>query len=282
MPTSLSKKTGPVEHREDELHLRHLHCDAHQDQGNCRFTQRARQPCPRAAPVESPRELQRAATVETRPSSPRQHPKIMLILRIATPPAGGSLARLIHVLATKKTKITNLSEPCGGCGGCWWLWWLWLWSWSNCGETTVFPDTPTGMSKPCPSTDSDPTSTISRDIDHQSLHTKGHVNDIVQTTKNCNCGSSAVSFTTALESWTGTTRTSTTLLMYCRRTSMSKSGIHSFLHCLDHPAPVVAQRRAKKHDLHNRSIDQTNTATAKFLWHSEQDHGNLPLRHDRK
>ena len=40
----------------------------------------ARQPCPRAAPVESPRELQRAAAVETRPSSPRQHPKNLLIL----------------------------------------------------------------------------------------------------------------------------------------------------------------------------------------------------------
>ena len=52
----------------------------HQDQGNCRFTQRARQPRPRAALVESPRELQRAATVETRPSSPRRHPKNMLIL----------------------------------------------------------------------------------------------------------------------------------------------------------------------------------------------------------
>ena len=80
MPTSLSKKSGPVEHHEDELHLRHLHCDAHQNQGICRCTQRARKPCPRAAPVESPRELQRAATVETRPSSPRQHPKNMLIL----------------------------------------------------------------------------------------------------------------------------------------------------------------------------------------------------------
>ena len=80
MPTSLSKKSGPMEHHEDELHLRHLHCDAHQDQGNCRCTQRARQLCPRAALVESPRELQRAATVETRQSSPRQHPENILIL----------------------------------------------------------------------------------------------------------------------------------------------------------------------------------------------------------
>ena len=115
----------------------------------------------------------------------------------------------------------------------------------NWGETTVFPTRQRACQQPCPSTDSDPTSTTSRDIDHQSLHTKGHVNDIVQTTKNCNCGSSAVSCTTALESWTGTTRTSTTLSMYCRRTSMSKSSIHSILHCLDHPAPVVAQRRER-------------------------------------
>ena len=100
----------------------------------------------------------------------------------------------------------------------------------NCGETTVFPTRQRACQQPCPSTDSDPTSTTSRDIDHQSLHTKGHVNDIVQTTKNCNCGSSAVSFTTVLKSWTGATRTSTTLSMYCRRISMSKSSIHNFLH----------------------------------------------------
>ena len=44
------RRDGDVDDLDDELHLRHLHCDAQLDQGICRCTQRARQPCP-AAPV---------------------------------------------------------------------------------------------------------------------------------------------------------------------------------------------------------------------------------------
>ena len=51
MPTSLSRKSGPVEHHEDELHLRHIHCDAHQVQGACHCTQRARKPRPRTGGI---------------------------------------------------------------------------------------------------------------------------------------------------------------------------------------------------------------------------------------
>ena len=50
------RREGDVDDRDDELHLRQLHCEQ-LDQGMCRCTQRARQPLPRAAPVESPRKV---------------------------------------------------------------------------------------------------------------------------------------------------------------------------------------------------------------------------------
>ena len=47
------RREGDVDDLDDELHLRHLHCEQ-LDWGKCCCTQQTRQPRPRAAPVETP------------------------------------------------------------------------------------------------------------------------------------------------------------------------------------------------------------------------------------
>ena len=162
----------------------------------------------------------------------------------------------------------------------------------NCGETTVFPTRQRACQQPCPSTDSDPTSTTSRDIDHQSLRA---CNKLSRPPRTATVG--ARLSPPRLNPRTGPEQQGHRQPCSCTATGESQED-QGNLH-LRHDRDVndlaqasdelqlwdldcLPQQRTNLLDLHNTHRSPCQCTAGESLWFSEQDHGNLPLRHDRK